>query len=194
MQNKDSLTKSVLPPELLEEIYKRLVPNDRIRFSSVCKAWLSAVISVKPRCRPPVPEPWLMLCHRNHGTSLTVSFIVFHCLSDKRDYKFNNVVPINCKVVTMSSDGWLLTISPLYSHIQLVNLMSNAQIRIIPLGPRCWFDIRNIKKLFVLEPRPTSSSESIYDTNFDLIMLAPASAQLNIVLCTSNLASWDTMI
>ncbi|KAL6208361.1 hypothetical protein ACLB2K_019312 [Fragaria x ananassa] len=70
MQNKDSLTKSVLPPELLEEIYKRLVPNDRIRFSSVCKAWLSAVISVKPRCRPPVPEPWLMICHRNHGTFL----------------------------------------------------------------------------------------------------------------------------
>nr|XP_011459154.1 PREDICTED: uncharacterized protein LOC105349888 [Fragaria vesca subsp. vesca] len=67
----------------------------------------------------------------------------------------------------------------------LVNLMSNTQIRIIPLG-LCWFDIKNIKKLFVLERRPTSSSESIYNTNFDLIMLAPVSAQLNIVLCTNN--------
>ncbi|KAM5571697.1 F-box protein [Rosa sericea] len=134
-------TWSVLPPELWEEIYKRLpAMSDRIRFASICKDWLSIAAASKPPPPPPVPESWLLF----RGTSEFLS------LPGERVYRFNNIIPPKEHIIVGASNGWVLTEDPVcYRLLILVNPILNAQI-MLPILPKIHFDLGDMKKLLVV--------------------------------------------
>ncbi|CAK9142477.1 unnamed protein product [Ilex paraguariensis] len=122
-----------LPEGLLHSILEKLVAlPDYVRFSVVCKSWLSVAV-LRRRLNTTIHNqiPLLILPPRNTGSSDQRNSL--YSVTDKREYNFKIAIS-DKKRIAGSSHGWLFAVEE-HKDLVLINPFTRGTIRLPPIVP-----------------------------------------------------------